>query len=367
MDRSRSLFWQKLKRKLFRHIWLARILGGLLVLSLMIGFLAIISKPVLDFAAKILVGPRMVTAFFTDPSMILDSTEQRTNILLLGVGGEEHEGGQLTDTIIFTSVNLVSGDAVMLSVPRDIWLDSLQAKVNTAYYYGEEKSSGGGFALSKDAVYQITGQPNHYTILLDFDGFVEAVDLVGGIDVEVERSFIDEKYPIPGKGEDECEGDQEYQCRYETIKFERGMTHMDGETALKFVRSRNAEGEEGTDFARSARQQRVILAFKNKLLSAKILLSPSKILALKKTFSKHVKFDRDLSGEEVAGFASLFWSFVRGDNTLRTLTLDTGTDENPGFLTVPPVSQYNQWVLVPRSGDWQEFQLYLMQKLENRI
>ena len=362
-----TLFWQKYKRRLLRHVWLVRLVAGLLVITLSVGLLAIIAKPFLDIGAKMLIGPRIVASFFTGSTKALKGSNNRTNILLLGVDGEVQEGAQLTDTMIFISINSKSGDVAMLSLPRDIWLESLQAKINTAYYYGEQKSSGGGFALVKDAVYQITGQPIHYAILLDFTGFVKAIDLVGGIDVKVERSFKDERYPIPGKEADECDSDPEYRCRYETIQFERGVQHMDGQTALKFVRSRNAEGEEGTDFARSARQQKVILGFKEKLLSTKTLLSPTTLLELKKTFSEHVKLDQEISEEEVMGFANLFFSFVRGSNTLRVLTLDTGVEENPGFLINPPMKVYGQWVLIPRSGDWLEFQAFLEQKLVSDI
>lgn len=366
-DKSLTPALQRLKRRIFRHVWLLRISFVLAVLAILIGIIAVLAKPALDFAAKMLIGPRILSAFLIDPVSVLKSSDSRVNLLLLGVAGGEHEGAELTDTMIFTSIDVALGDVVILSIPRDIWLDSLQAKINTAYFYGEQKSPDGGFVLAKDAVYQITGQPNHYTVLLDFAGFVEATDLLDGIDVEVERAFEDKKYPIPGKEKEDCGGDSEYRCRYETAKFKRGLTHMDGETALKFVRSRNAEGEEGTDFARSARQQRVILAFKNKLLSTKILLSPGKLLALLRTFSEHVKFDKELTDEEIAGFANLFWRFVRGDNTLRTLSLDVGTEESPGFLITPPISQYGQWVLTPRSGDWQEFQEFLKQKLASEI
>lgn len=364
---SLAFFWQRIRRRLLHHVWLARGLFALIGLAAVVGLLALLAKPGLDLVAKVLVAPRMISAFLTDPTAVLTSQNGRTNVLLLGVAGGDHEGADLSDTMIFTSVDLNSGDVVMLSIPRDIWLDSLQAKINTAYHYGEEKSPGGGFVLAKDAVYQITGQPIHYTVQLDFSGFVKAVDLVGGIDVKVDRTFVDEQYPIPGKEADACAGDPKYRCRYEVVHFEAGQQHMDGKTALKFVRSRNAPGEEGTDFARSARQQKVILAFKNKLLSKSTLLAPGKLLALKQTFSQNVKVDKELSEEELGGFASLFWRFVRGDNRLRTLTLDTGTEESPGFLINPPTTQYGQWVLVPRSGDWGQFQEFLRQKLTTTI
>lgn len=364
---KKSFFWQRFRRKFFQHIWLTRVFVAGAVLVLIVGLLAVAAKPALDIAAKVLIGPRMIAAFFVDPSKVLKSTNKRMNLLLLGIAGGDHEGSDLTDTMIFSSVDLETGDVVLLSIPRDIWLESLKAKINTAYYYGEEKAENGGFVLAKDAVYQITNQPINYAILLDFAGFQKAIDLVGGIDVLVERPFVDEKYPIPGKENDECNGDKEYKCRYEALNFEKGLEHMGGETALKFVRSRNAESEEGTDFARSQRQQKVMLAFKDKLLSKKILLSPGTLFSLKKTFSQHVKFDKEISEEEMSAFLSLFWRFTRGNNTLRTLTLDTGTDESPGFLTNPPVSQYGQWVLAPRAGGWQEFQEYLRQKLANVI
>ena len=366
-DRTGSIFWQRLKRRLCCQVWLVRGIGVILVLGVLIVILSIVAKPTLDILSKILIGPRMIVSFLVNPETVLSSHDGRTNLLILGVAGGNHEGADLTDTIIFTSVDLRSGDVAMLSLPRDIWLDSLEAKVNSAYHYGEAKSPGSGFVLAKDATYQITGQPIDYTVLIDFTGFVKAIDLVGGVEVEVERTFTDEKYPIPGKEKDDCQGDKEYHCRYETIHFERGRQHMDGTTALKFVRSRNAAGEEGTDFARSARQQKVILALKNKILSTDTLLSPSKLLSLRRTFAQHVKIDKDLHEEELAGFANLFWRYVRGKNVLRTLTLDTGTEENPGFLISPPISTYGQWVLLPRSGNWQEFQKYLKQKLESKI
>jgi LCP family protein required for cell wall assembly len=365
--KKRCLFWQKCKRKVYRYMWLVRIGVGLAALTLLIGLLAILSKPFLDLLAKILVGPRVISAFFIDPASALDSTNKRTNVLLLGGAGGDHEGADLTDTMIFASIDLTSGDAVMLSIPRDIWLDSLQAKVNTAYHYGEKKEPGGGFVLAKDAVYEITSQPIHYIAFLNFEGFVKAVDLLGGVEIEVERAFVDKKYPIPGKEKDECDGGPEYYCRYQTIRFEKGKQQMDGETALKFVRSRNAEGEEGTDFARSLRQQKVIGAVKNKILSSQVLLSPTKLLKLKSVLDQYVIWEKDLSKTELAAFASLFWRFTKGDNQIRTLVLDTGSEENPGFLVNPPIAVYDQWVLVPRGGDWEEFQEYLRQKLESGI
>ena len=93
------------------------------------------------------------------------------------------------------------------------------------------------------------------------------IDFIGGVEVNVENSFIDKEFPITGKENDLCNNDLEYKCRYKIISFTKGVSSMDGQTALNFVRSRHAEGSEGTDFAREKRQQKVIEAIKNKLIS----------------------------------------------------------------------------------------------------
>jgi len=312
---------------------------------------------------KTFVGPKVAFSLLTADTSSLESYNKRTNILVLGIGGENHEETDLTDTIIFVSIDKNNADTVMLSVPRDIWIEALKTKINATYHYGEEKTSGGGFILAKDAVYQVLNQPIHYAVLIDFEGFVKLVNLLNGIDVKVDRAFDDYKYPIPGKGRDECAGDPEYKCRYQHLHFDAGQQQMDGVTALKFVRSRNAEGEEGTDFSRSLRQQKVILALANKIFSYNVLFNPAKIMELKKTFGDHVKFDTQFNEEQITAFLSLFLRFIRNKNEIRTISLDTGDEDSPGFLYNPPIEKYNQWVLIPRAGSWKEIQKYVEEKI----
>lgn len=312
-------------------------------------------------------GSKMVVSFLKSPEENLVYNNGRTNVLLLGVGGSVHEAADLTDTIIFASINIKTGDTVMISIPRDIWLDSLRAKINTAYHYGEQREEESGFDLAKQSVIEVIGQPIDYTFLLDFEGFMEAIDLVGGITVYVDRSFDDYRYPIKGRGDDDCDGDPEYKCRYEHLHFDAGPKEMDGKTALKFVRSRNAEGEEGTDFARSQRQQKVINALKDEMVSAGVFLNPNKLQGLIEVGKKYIQSDPQLKDEEIASFANIMLRFIRNKSQIRTLSLDVGTEESPGFLVNPQVAnEYDfQWVLTPRTGDWQEFQQYFQQKIEN--
>lgn len=319
---------------------------------------------------------------FTNKQIDLKKAEDnRVNVLLLGIGGGKHDGPNLTDTIIFASIDTASesGRATLVSIPRDLWVPDLQAKVNTAYASGEDKQTGGGLILAKKVVSKITNQPVDYAIRVDFAGFVKAIDMVGGLDIEVERAFEDKEYPISGKEEDTCgfEGEdfekratdaaqfEAFPCRYEYLQFAKGLQHMDGETALRFVRSRHATGPEGTDFARSKRQEKIIIAFKDKVLSAGTLLNPIKLTSLYDVFKGSI--DTDITQGEYDDFIRL--SEKMQDSTIKTAMLDTGdaSENRFGLLRNPPLgengsSEYGyQWVLIPRlgNGDFSEIHTYL--------
>jgi len=290
-----------------------------------------------------------VPGFLSDPSSTLTSTLGRTNILLFGLGGATHDAGDLTDSLIFVSFRHADHSLTLLPLPRDIWVDTLVAKINTAYHYGQRRE-GGGLDLVKSAAAEVTGQPVHYAIGLDFEGFVKAVDAVGGLDIEVPRTFDDYFYPIPGKETVEPESE-----RYEHLHFEAGPTHFDGETALKYARSRHAEGEEGTDFARSARQEQILLAFKDRLLNTQTLLSPSTIKELTASFIPF--FVTDLSENELGSLIRALLAFVESKQSFSSLSL---TD----YLVNPRDKQsyQGQWVLVPVK-DWSEIHDYVAKNL----
>jgi len=172
----------------------------------------------------------------------------------------------------------------------------------------------------------------------------------------VEREFDDYKYPIPGKENDDCGGDLEYRCRYEHLHFDAGWQSMNGERALKYIRSRYAEGEEGTDFARSRRQQRLLLAVKNKLLTPAVLVNPRRLIQLFEVVTESI--ETDLPREKYSDFIKLTLR-LRSKN-LRVEVL--GED----YLTTPLPSKEkydNHWVLVPKTGDWNTVQEYVKKLL----
>lgn len=347
---KRRVALSRLKRRVLKHVWLVRalILSGALI---GVGIIIVLT---LLFVSRSKVGGYYSLArnFILTPAENIKSFEGRTNILILGKGGANHEAPDLTDTIIFASIDNVGHRVTLISIPRDIWIPSIRAKVNSAYYWGNQKKppesgdsilrGGGGLVLAKSAVEEIVGQPVHYGVVVDFEVFKNIIDVMGGVEVDVEASFTDEKYPIEGKEDNSCGGDPEYRCRYETVSFEKGLTPMDGETALKFSRSRNAEGDEGTDFARSIRQQKVIDAIKKKALSKEILYSPKKLLAIKDVLEENV--ETDIDDTALAILARRAW---QAKNNI-------GSDILPeDLLENPPISlRYdNQYVFIPKSDD----------------
>lgn len=316
--------YQRLKRQILSKVVLVRVALVALSLCFFVTLYFLAVKPFGRLASS------------------LPNHSGRTNFLLLGIAGGNHEGADLTDTIIFASINNSTGDTLLVSIPRDLWIPSLRAKVNTAFHYGEEKQPGkGGFILAKSAISEAIDQPVDFVALINFSVFEKAIDTVEGIDIIVDHAFTDLKYPISGRETDPCEP-----CRYQTVSFSAGSQHLDGATALKFVRSRNAQGDEGTDFARSARQEKVISAFKQKLLS-----SPTKILQLKSVLSDGIVTDIS---------PNLYFPLARLGLKVARTKLRVAAITEP-LVYNPPVSalQDYQWVLLPKDNDFSVVASYI--------
>lgn len=323
--------YQRLKRQILSQVHLVRVALGLAILAGVVA-VAMVAKPMVP---QIVAGWQAI--HFTLPTRA-----GRTNFLILGREGarSSRAGTDLTDTMILVSVHQ-SGDTVFLSIPRDVWVPSLRAKINTAYYYGQQRQPGsGGIVLAKAAVEEVISQPVHYAVVIDFAGFEKITDLLGGVDIDVEHSFVDHKFPIAGKENDECEGDLLFACRYETITFTAGWQHMDGQTALKYVRSRQAEGDEGTDFARSRRQEKLVLALRSKLLSRPVITSPKLLWTLYQQVAQSVV--TDITSQIYPALARIGLRAIKH-------SVRSGTLTEPDWVYHPPVSaaQDWQWVLLP--------------------
>ena len=187
--------------------------------------------------------------------------KERVNILLLGIDQRNDDPGPWrTDTMILLSVDPATDSAAMLSIPRDLWTTIPgfgENRINTAHYLGDAHDyPGGGVALAKKTVWYTFGVPVHYYVRVNFTGFEKMVDAIGGITVEVEEPIHDEEYPDGNYGT-------------MVVDISAGLQQMDGETALQYARSRHGK----SDFDRMARQQAVIMAIRDKVLSLDIPVS----------------------------------------------------------------------------------------------
>lgn len=308
------------------------------------------------YLLKLNVKPENLLSLFGTPKDSLESTGGLTNFLVLGIRGEGGDSPDLTDTMIIASYNHDSKEVSLIGLPRDLWSPSLKARINTAYYYGEQASPGAGIKNTQGTVLQDLGLPIHYTAIINFILFQQAIDLVGGVDVDIYPGFVDNEFPIPGR-----EKALPISSRYETVVFSEGRIHMDGLTALKFVRSRHSFGDEGTDFARSTRQQQVITALRQKIITPNFLLDQKKVDALLNIVEKNLK--SNISGDLYPTLAKL--ALDTQNKNINTITLSTTPDKNGvTILYHPPEAKYNgEWVLVPKDNNYNALKQYLKNAL----
>jgi LCP family protein required for cell wall assembly len=259
--------------------------------------------------------------------------EDRINILLLGMGGEGHDGANLTDTIIVASIRPSDHQVAMLSVPRDLLVpvpDAGWRKINSANAFGEVKNKGRGGETSRAVMESLLGISLPYYVRIDFNGFKEIIDSVDGVDVYVERTFKDYTYPTEN-------------YKIQTVSFAKGWQHMDGETALRFARSRHGTNGEGSDFARSARQQKVIMALREKVLSGDMLKNPASIANALAALRSNITTNLQIG--EILRLAKIGQDVDKA--AIKHKVLDDGAKS-------PLVSSNygGAYVLMPRGNDW---------------
>jgi LCP family protein required for cell wall assembly len=181
----------------------------------------------------------------------------RVTILLLGIDARDrvNEGASRTDVMTLVTIDPISQTAAMLSIPRDLYVPlpgyNEQQRINTAYFWGELNGRpGGGPGFAAETVTYNFGIPLQRYAVIDFEGFKKIVDAVGGVEIDVPQEIIDYEYPTPDYGT-------------EVLQIPAGQVHMDGELALKYVRTRHGD----SDFGRLQRQQQVMLAIRDKAVS----------------------------------------------------------------------------------------------------
>lgn len=170
------------------------------------------------------------------------------NVLLLGTDVQPDEGSvSRTDAVILIHLDRKRDRVSMLSIPRDLWVTypgNGQGRVNAAYAIGEKKyGRGGGIALARATIEELLDLKIDHCAVVNFEGFRELIDLMGGITIDVPTFIRDTDYPTENYGT-------------MTVMFRAGRQHMDGDRALIYARTRHTD----SDFGRNQRQQQVLMA-----------------------------------------------------------------------------------------------------------
>ncbi|MEQ1849341.1 MAG: LCP family protein [Candidatus Peribacteraceae bacterium] len=295
-----------------------------------------------------------------------------TNVLLLGVGDKDHDGVDLTDTVMVASIDAKKTKSVfLLSLPRDLYALSTEkmgeGRINSLYRDyknalvrdGLEPGEASKQALSQlgQEIGKLLGLTMHGTIKVTFSGFTEAVDLLGGVDIDVPYDIVDPEYPGANYS-------------YVTFSIRKGMQHLDGETALKYARTRHTT----SDFSRSARQQQLLSALSDTALSQGILRSPKKAMDMLSILSKNI--ESTFSVRELLGFVSVAKSIdtsrISGIQLSDQNGLFGSLIEPGGFLYAPPREEFDgAAVFLPVSipefpVTWKQLQVFISLVTQNR-
>lgn len=267
----------------------------------------------------------------------------RVNFVLIGIGGKAHDGGTLADTIILGSFKPSTKQIALISIPRDMYVKPEGwnwMKVNAVHAYAERDQENSGGEFTSNFFSKLLNTSIDYYAVVDFDAFERIIDEFGGVDVTVDRDLIDYQYPIRGK-----EDIYPISSRFEKLYVKKGPQHMDGALALKYARSRHALGIEGSDFARSRRQQKIILALKDKIISINTLFNPKKINSLLMAYQDHVNTNMQI------------WEMLRlaqlGKDVDLSQAITYGLGDGNEALLYPQIVG-GAYVLLPYGGSYEK-------------
>lgn len=290
-------------------------------------------------------------------SKAIQEKQGRINILLLGNGGEGHEAPDLTDTILVASIDPVNKKTSLISLPRDLWVETPEhgsMKINAVYETGKYDYLGGrqdssndnfeavsaGFKATDAVVEEVLGIDIQYHALVDFTAFKQAIDSVGGVTVEVPETLSDPSFTRENGGS--------------PVIARAGTQDFDGRKALMYVRSRYTS----SDFARAERQRAVIVALQQKIFSLGTLSSPNKISQLMDAFGNNAK--TDLSLKDISGL----YEMTKGmqPDQIESVGL---TDEPNVLLKTGMLSGQSVVLPVAGMGNYDAIQAYIKPKVRD--
>lgn len=275
------------------------------------------------YAGKFIINQAQVTLWYISANTIdvvsdnfgkkmIQDGSGNINVLLIGMWWENHDGWTLADAIIIASWNPKLESISMISIPRDLYVDitfaNTRGRINEVFsdaYYKNEKSLDVAAKMLATKVEEITSINAPYYAVVDFGWFKNIIDAIGGIDIYVPERIYDTTYPNnANRG-------------YTTFHIERGEHHLDGETALKYARSRHSS----SDFARSQRQQDIVEATIKQILRKENIQN---VATIKKLYDEYTKMvTTNISNKEIIGMIKYIFSLEHIFNFGLTSTCST--------------------------------------------
>lgn len=310
----------------------------------------------------------------------------RINILLLAMrGANDPAGGNLADSIEVISIQLKENKISMISIPRDLFVDNpavgYKTKINAVHAYGEQKGAGNGLTYMEQAVGDVAGIPIHYAVSVNYDAFTQIIEAMGGLKITLDSPFeeaaqfnqphvCDSYFTVPtGKYEEktkkiydketgaykrtrvvkryplctapveklECGGD---------FKLPAGPQTLDATKALCYARSR----ETSNDFERAKRQQQIIAAVKDNLLSAGTLTDFTKLNGILDSLGNNVK--TDMQAWEIKHLYDLYSQMKEA--AISQKVIDSSDDSETGLVHGVKDETFGD-ILVPNGDNYDKF------------
>jgi LCP family protein required for cell wall assembly len=260
------------------------------------------------------------------------SQDGRTNILLLGMRGADMPGGGLlADSIMVASFDTKNNKVAMISVPRDLYVKipdtNENSKINAVYSHWESGGKGQGIPKMEAMLQTITGLKIDHAIVINFAGFQKLIDAVGGVDVRMPKGFAETQQFVEGN---ECGG---------SFTLPIGTNHLNGEKALCYARAR----VQTNDFDRSKRQQVILKALKDKMISLGTLADFGKMNNILNIIGDNVK--TDMTPDEMKGFYEQYSAMKDADIVQRVFE-----NSEKGLLKVPVANSGLGYILFPIAG-----------------
>jgi polyisoprenyl-teichoic acid--peptidoglycan teichoic acid transferase len=290
---------------------------------------------------------RVKSFIFNKEKKLEGSKDDRINILLLGIGGYGHDGGSLADTIMLVSVKPSTEQIAIISFPRDMAVEMPTKgtwKINHATHFGEQQKKNYGPVYMAERLKETFDIETHYYARVDFKAFTDIIDNIGGINVNVTKTFTDYEYPAAN-------------FKFQIVQFNKGTQTLTGTKALQFARSRHGNNGEGSDFARAKRQQKVILALKEKIFSFGTLANPVRINKILQTLQTHIATNLELSDI----ITLLKMAKELNTDEITTLVLD---NSEGGYLK-NTIGHNGAYLLEPVTGNYDEISNAIAQVFTN--